>query len=126
MLPGNRYYFEVKFIKGSNFKVGISTREADLELAFSDKEFGWAYYCSGYLRHNSGGDGPKYGEPFGETHTVGVYVDMVKGLLFFSKNNKVFPVAYENKDFLSMQLYPACSFFQDGESFALTLPTPED
>ena len=126
LYAGNRYYYEVKFLKGSNFKIGISTRDADLDLAFSDKEHGWAYYSSGYLRHNSGGDGPSYGESFGENNIVGVYVDMIEGKLFFSKNVTVFPVAYESKDFLNMKLYPACSFFQEGESFELMMPTPED
>ena len=44
--------------QGSNFKVGVATRACNVNLAFSDGSEGWAYYSSGYLRHNSGGDGP--------------------------------------------------------------------
>jgi hypothetical protein len=65
-----------------------------MELAFSDKEFGWSYYSSGYLRHNSGGEGPVYGEPFGTNNVIGIYADMIDGNLFFAKDGKVFPVAY--------------------------------
>ena len=82
-----------------------------MELAFSDVKYGWAYYSSGYLRHNSGGDGPIYGVNYGENSVIGVYVDMVEGRLFFSKDGQVFPTAYENKEFLKLELYPACSCF---------------
>ena len=95
-------------------------------MAFSDGPNGWAYYSSGYLRHNSGGDGPNYGETYGDNSIIGVYLDLVDGRLFFSKNGKIFPVAYEKKEFLKMDLYPACACFQDGESFELLMPMPED
>ena len=71
-----------------------------MELAFSDREFGWSYYSSGYLRHNSGGDGANYGEAYGTGNVVGVYVDLVDGKLFFSKDSKIFPIAYDQKEFL--------------------------
>ena len=87
-------------IKGNNFKIGIATRKCNVEVAFSDSEHGWAYYNSGYLRHKSGGDGPKYGESFKEGNVIGVYVDLIDGILFFSKDGKVFPPAYTNKEFL--------------------------
>jgi len=61
MIPGYRYCFEIKFIKGSNFKVGVSKSRRNLEIAFSDTEDGWAYYSNGQLRHNSKGEGAKYG-----------------------------------------------------------------
>ena len=116
-MPGNRYYFEVKFIQGTNFKVGVSSRKCDLELAFCDGAHGWAYYSSGYLRHNSGGEGSNYGEAYGTGNVIGVYVDLKEGRIFFSKDSKVYPVAYEDKEFLSMELYPACSCFLEGEKF---------
>ena len=124
--PGDRYFFEVKLTHGSNFKIGIATRKSDLEMAFSDKEHGWAYYSSGFLRHNSGGDGPSYGQSYGTGSTIGVYVDLIDGKMFFSKDSKVFPAAYESKEFLKLELYPACSCFLVGEKFELLMPVPED
>ena len=56
--PGFRYYFEIKLLKGSNFKIGVSKSIRCLDYAFSDTEDGWAYYSNGQLRHNSKGDGP--------------------------------------------------------------------
>ena len=75
MTPGNRYYFEVKMLKGSNFKIGVSSTREVVDNAFSDYETGWAYYSSGQLRHNSKGTRPKYGEVFRGKDVIGVYVD---------------------------------------------------
>lgn len=75
--PGFRYFFEVRMIKGSNFKLGVSKTRRNLDLAFSDTQDGWAYYSNGQLRHNSKGDGEKYGETFRGKDVIGVYVDLV-------------------------------------------------
>eukprot|EP00347_Sterkiella_histriomuscorum_P015271 403357661 len=123
---GYRSYFEVKINKGSNFKIGIAGRKCEINLAFSDGKEGWAYYSGGFLRHNSGGDGPKYGVAYSDNSIVGVYVDLIEGKLFFSKDGRMMPIAYENKHFLTMELYPAVSCFQPGESFQLIMPMPED
>lgn len=47
LMPGFRYYFEVKFLKGSNFKIGVSKTRRNADIAFSDTEDGWAYYSNG-------------------------------------------------------------------------------
>ena len=104
-------------VKGSNFKVGVATRKCNLEFAFSDCEWGWAYYNSGYLRHNSGGDGPKYGEAYKEGDVIGVYLDLIDGRIFFSKEGKVFPVAYEDKKLLDLEIYPACCTLSKDECY---------
>lgn len=82
LTPGGRYFFEVKFLKGSNFKIGVSRTRRNLDIAFSDTEDGWAYYSNGQLRHNSKGDGPKYGESFKNKDTVGVYVDLIDVIFY--------------------------------------------
>ena len=78
LIPGFRYYFEVKFLKGSNFKIGVSKSKRNTEIAFSDTEDGWAYYSNGQLRHNSKGDGAKYGSIFWGKDVIGVYVDLIE------------------------------------------------
>lgn len=87
---------------------------------------GWAYYSSGYLRHNSGGSGPNYGEAFKEGDTVGVFVDLITPLLFFSKNGKVFKTAYDTKELLAGGLYPACCCLSKDEAYELMIAQPED
>ena len=47
LYPGFRYYYEVKFLKGSNFKIGVSRSRRILDIAFSDTADGWAYYSNG-------------------------------------------------------------------------------
>ena len=44
---GNRYYFEVKFIHGCNFKIGVSKSRRFAETAFCDNIDGFGYYSAG-------------------------------------------------------------------------------
>ena len=64
--PHHRYYFEVKCVKGSNFKIGIATDLArnTPNQAFCDTDQGFAYFSTGSLRHASKGSGPSYGEKY--------------------------------------------------------------
>ena len=96
MTPGQRYYFEIKCVKGSNFKIGIclSGARTEPDMAFCDKDQGWGYYSNGQTRHNSKGTGEQYGETFKGKDTIGVYVDLVSGCLFFSKNGRVYGDAF--------------------------------
>lgn len=127
---GRRYYFEVRCIKGSNFKIGIAESKARSEpdIAFSDGDQGWAYYSTGQTRHNSKGFGEHYGETFKAKDIIGVYVDLVKGVLFFSKNGKIFGDAFSGLQFLikSKVFYPACSCLTKEESFEVLYPRIED
>jgi hypothetical protein len=122
----------VKFLKGSNFKIGVSRSKRSKEIAFSDTEDGWAYYSNGQLRHNSKGEGQKYGEIFRGKDTIGVYIDLIEvifqtltslqGLIFYSKNGKVFGDAFRDPELLKQELYPACCCLTKGESFELLFP----
>jgi hypothetical protein len=56
----------------------VSKTRRNLDIAFSDTADGWAYYSNGQLRHQSKGDGPKYGEIFRGKDTIGVFVDLVE------------------------------------------------
>ena len=47
LIPGFRYFFEIKMLKGSNFKVGLSKTRRNLDIAFCDTEDGWGYYSNG-------------------------------------------------------------------------------
>jgi hypothetical protein len=78
LFPGFRYYFEVRFLKGSNFKLGVSRSKRNRDIAFSDDEDGWAYYSNGQLRHNQKGEGRKYGDIYRGKDTIGVYVDLIE------------------------------------------------
>lgn len=66
LMPGHRYYFEIKCVKGNNFKIGIATEMAKKvpNSAFSDTDQGFAYFSTGSLRHASKGSGPIYGDKY--------------------------------------------------------------
>ena len=77
MIPGNRYYLEIKIIKGNLIKIGISKCIESLEEAFCDTEKGWAIY-NGELRHNSNSTGPKYGTAIKVDDTIGIMFDTIE------------------------------------------------
>jgi hypothetical protein len=127
---GQRYYFRVHCVRGSNFKIGIAASAARLEpdIAFSDTDQGWAYYSNGQTRHNSKGFGSNYGETFKGKDTIGVYVDLVLGTVFFEKNGKVFGDAFTSDRFTDPTnlFFPACSCLTKDETFEVLFPRRED
>jgi len=77
MITGLRYHFAVRIVKGSNFKIGVSTNRLVLDAAFSDTSEGFAFYSNGSLRNGSKGEGPQYGESFTTHDVIGTFVDLV-------------------------------------------------
>ena len=53
LLPGGRYFFQIRLIFGSNFKIGICKNKKLQEIAFCDGIDGYAYYSAGQLRNGS-------------------------------------------------------------------------
>ena len=53
------YYWEVKILKGTYFKIGIIRHSEipNVKKAFSDNKDGYAYYSTGKLRNGSNKDG---------------------------------------------------------------------
>lgn len=124
-LPGDRYYFEIKFLKGCNFKVGVSKTTRNVECAFCDTSDGFGYYSAGQLRNGSKTGGKKYGQPFkgtGNQDTIGCYVDLIDGRIFFSKNGEILGSAFEGEELLNCEFYAACCCLTKDESFELLFP----
>lgn len=66
-------------------KIGVSSEKLmNQKAAFSDYDYGWAYFGVGQLRHNSNSIGPKYGKPFKRQGALGVFLNMNKGTLAFA------------------------------------------
>jgi len=126
--PNNRYYFEIRCLKGSNFKIGIAEAGARSQTnqAFSDTKLGYSYFSAGQLRHNSKGQGPIYGEAYKEEDVIGCYVDLIDGIIFFSKNGQTFEDAFTGPELLGKTFYPAACCLTRGESFELCIPLIED
>lgn len=126
---GDRYFFEVQFLSGCNFKVGVSTSREVKESAFCDHSSGFGYYSAGFLRNGSKSTGQRYGESFKGTFKkdrIGVYLDLVEGKMFYSKNGHCFGTAFLGSQFLENDFYPACSCLTPDDSFKVVFPEPED
>ena len=78
-----RYYFEIKIIKGTLIKIGISKAMENNSQAFTDGPEGWGIY-NGETRHNSNALGSKYGERINPGDVIGIMLDMVEGKISFS------------------------------------------
>ena len=61
---GQRHYFEIKFLFGCNFKIGVSKNNTNFDVAFCDSQDGFGFYSAGQLRNGSKTTGAKYGKPF--------------------------------------------------------------
>ena len=71
----------------------------------------------------------KYGETFRgnkDQDVIGVYVDLIDGKVFYSKNGEVFKTAFSGLDLLMGDFYAACCCLTELESFELVMPRAED
>ena len=138
MIAYHRYFFEIRCVKGTNFKIGIASakQRQNPNQAFSDTDQGFAYFSTGTLRHASKGSGSIYGEKFRQDDVIGVYVDLADGIMFFSKNGKVFEQnAFEGGVLRPSEnaggdnttvFYPAACCLSKNEMFELLEPQAED
>ena len=111
LVQGDRYYFEIKFLKGCNFKIGVCKNKNVKENAFCDETDGYGYYSAGQLRNGSKTSGMKYGETYRgnkDQDVIGVYVDLIDGKLFYSKNKEIFKIAFSGPELLKDDFYAAC------------------
>ena len=91
-------------------KIGVTTSNVfDLNTAFCDHAFGYAFYGLGQLRHGSNASGPQYGKRFKKEGVLGIYLNMDRGILAFSLNGINMGVAYTDPGLTSGPIYPAVS-----------------
>lgn len=86
-----------------------TSRDFDLNSAFCDHAFGYAYYGLGQLRHNSNASGAQYGKRFKKDGVLGVCLNMNKGTLGFSLNGEFLGIAFTNEALKKGPIYPAVS-----------------
>ena len=86
------YYWEVKIIKGTYFKIGIIKHTTLLDgfkgNAFSDCLDGYAYYSPGKLRNGSNSTGIDFDNGYGPGDIVKVCFNSKEGNLYFGKNDE--------------------------------------
>jgi hypothetical protein len=94
----NLYYWEIKIIQGSYFKIGVMKKEVIPDLkpgAFSDNIKGFAYFSTGKLRNGSNSTGSDFIHGgYGPGDTVKVEFNTRKGKLLFGKNDQAMMQAF--------------------------------
>ena len=113
------HYWEIRLGKDNRYplKFGITKRtNRDYNTAFSDFPDGYAFFGVGELRNGNNATGEKYGKPCINDTTVGVLLDMNKGILAFGNSEETFGVAYQSDELKSGKITPIvamifeCSF----------------
>jgi hypothetical protein len=106
----------------------VCSNKDKVEVAFCDAIEGFGFYSAGQLRNGSKTTGSKYGKIYrGQNQDViGVYVDLIDGKLFFSKNDEVFDIAFQCDSLKRNDFYAACCCLTKDENFKLLFPQPED
>ena len=91
-------------------KIGVTKQtDFDLNSAFCDYNFGYAFYGVGQLRHGDNKAGKGYGKSFKKSGTLGVYLDMDNGILAFSVDNTGYGPAFTDDQLKHGPIYPAIS-----------------
>ena len=124
------YYWEVKILKGTNFKIGIF-KESEIAAfagkAFSDVAHGYALYSLGELRNgNNKPTGANFMDGYGPGDVIGVQFDGKKGDLSFSKNGGVMTLAYSQPSFKNGGYVAAVGALLEDSKFSFTTPPLED
>lgn len=124
---GQHYWEIIPDARTENeLKIGVTTTTAfDLNTAFCDHIFGFAYYGLGQLRYNSNASGPQYGKRLKKEGVLGVFLNMDKGHLSFSLNGQNMGVAFDNVSLKKGPIYPAVALLHcAGCSIKGQLPIP--
>ncbi|XP_055349017.1 ATP-dependent RNA helicase DDX1-like [Paramacrobiotus metropolitanus] len=89
LINSGKYYYEATVTDEGLCRVGWSTGKANRDLG-TDK-FGYGFGGTGKKSWNKQFD--SYGESYGKDDVVGCFLDLHDGVVFFSKNGKIFAVA---------------------------------
>ncbi|CAD8091946.1 unnamed protein product [Paramecium primaurelia] len=112
----------------NEMKIGISTSDKyDLKTAFSDYNFGYAYYTVGQFRNGSNSNGFEYGVKFKNNGELGILLDMNRGVLAFSYNGNFLGKAISSELLKKGPIYPCVALLhQAGFEFKCGIPIPQN
>jgi E3 ubiquitin-protein ligase NRDP1 len=110
----------------NEIKVGVSTSNRfEFNSAFSDYNFGFAFYGLAQTRNGSNASGGHYGKKFKKTGVLGIYLNMNKGTLYFSLSGEDFGKAFESELLKKGPVYPAVALLHhSGCTIKGELPIP--
>ena len=111
------HYFEITADRRTEneLKIGITKNtNFNYDTSFSDYNWGWAFYGIGQLRHSNNATGETYGKKFKKNGTLGVFLDMNKGILSFALDGEYFGIAYQSEELKTGPIYAAVSLLHVG------------
>ncbi|CAD8105765.1 unnamed protein product [Paramecium sonneborni] len=116
------------FMTKNELKIGVSTSDRyALNTAFSDYNFGYAYYTVGQFKNGSNSNGFEYGVKFKNMGEVGVLLDMNRGVLAFSYDDNFLGKAICTDQLKKGPIYPCVALLhQAGFEFKCGLPIPQN
>lgn len=108
-------------------KIGVTKKiDFDLNSAFCDYNFGFAFYGVGQLRHGDNKAGRAYGRAFKKSGTLGIYLDMDNGVLAFSIDKTIYGPAFIDEQLKYGPVYPSVSLLHHaGCRLTTGMPVPE-
>ena len=122
------HYFEIIADRRTEneLKIGITKNiNFNYDTSFSDYDFGYAFYGIGQLRHSNNATGINYGKKFKKNGTLGVFLDMNKGILSFALDGEYFGIGFQSEDLKEGPIYAAVSLLHVGGCTLQTnIPAP--
>ena len=111
------HYFEIIADRRTEneLKIGVTKNlNFNYDTSFCDYVFGWAFYGIGQLRHGNNSTGEIYGKKFKKNGTLGVFLDMNKGILSFGLDGEYLGVAFRDEELKGGNIYAAVSLLHVG------------
>ena len=100
-----KHYFEAEMTDEGLCRIGWSTKAAKLDLGTDNHGYGFG----GTGKKSFGRSFDSYGEPYGLNDTLGCYLDLDAGAVYYSKNGKDLGEAFKIASHLKgVAFYPAC------------------
>ena len=122
------HYWEISADRRTEneLKIGITKNiNFNYDTSFSDYNFGWAFYGVGQLRHGNNATGNIYGKKFKKSGTLGVFLDMNRGILSFAIDGEYFGIGFQSDELKSGPIWAAVSLLHVGGCVLQTgLPAP--
>ncbi|CAH8658806.1 unnamed protein product [Heterobilharzia americana] len=119
ILGDRAYYYEVRIVEDSGLaRIGWSFENGSLDLGVDCFGYGYGADRDGFGINGSQGKKlhgdiiENYGEAFRKDDVIGCFIDLSNGIIQWSKNNRLFGLAYEiDKNLLKNNepIYPAAS-----------------
>lgn len=102
--------FRVRIDKHSAQRIGVATKETNLEVRIGDDPFGWALNRDGGLHHNKHNTANSKVQSLRKGDEVEVFLNRDTCELTFAINSMLLEYVFKDSRFATLELYPAVGF----------------